>query len=79
MSGNFYKFANFPKHQLAITPADADFVQGPMIIKCLTAGNCIATDKFGVTITHPMVAGEVLPTLMSRVAAASTGTYSGHW
>lgn len=79
MSGRFYKYANFTRRQVAISAADTDFVQGPMAIRCLTAGNCVATDEDGTTITYAMVAGEMLPTLIARIAAASTGTYTGHY
>ena len=79
MGGRFYKYANFTRHQIAITAADSDFTQGPIAIRCLTAGNCIATDEEGTTLTYAMAVGEMLPTLIVRIAAASTGTYTGHY
>lgn len=74
----FKLLSNFARGHVSITPADADLPR-EMAIRCVTAGNCVITDHWGTTITVAMVAGEVYLTLARRVAAASTGTYTGHW
>lgn len=73
MNAMFNRFAEFPKHQVTITPADVDLSR-EMIIYCGAAGTVVATDTFGTTVTYTVVAGDILPVLVSRVAAASTCT-----
>lgn len=63
-------FAPITASDATLLPTDA---RG---IVCLTAGNCVAQNFSGVSVTFAMTAGMVLPISPQRVMAASTGTYA---
>lgn len=73
MNHLFNRFAEFPQRHVTITPADADLPR-PMIIYCGSAGTIVARDRSGAVVTYTVTAGEIIPVLVTRVAAASTVT-----
>lgn len=72
MNSMFNRYAEFPAHQVTLTPADGSDLTREMIIYCGTAGTIKVEDKFGVAVTYTVTAGEILPLLVQRVW--STGT-----
>lgn len=81
MNSNFNRYANFARHCTLITNADTDLFTD-MYIRCNVAGTAVVTPSQpvgGTAVTITMVVGEVLPFLVKRVAAASTGTFHGMW
>lgn len=74
MNPNFNRYAEFPRTHEVITPADSDLVRGPAVIYAGTSGNLVVRDTLGTEITYAVVAGDILPVLVTRVAAATTVT-----
>ena len=78
MNHNFNRFAEFPKHHVAITTSDTVAIpKGPLIVMALTAGTLIAVDSDNVSITYTVEAGDILPLLVKRIGASSTATCVG--
>jgi hypothetical protein len=73
MANLFNRFQEFPQHHVTITPADSDLPR-PMIIYCGSSGTIVARDENNVVVTYTVTAGEIIPVLVKRVAAASTVT-----
>lgn len=69
----FNRFEEFPQNHKTITPADADLDRA-YIIYCGSAGNMVVRDRNGTAITYAVQAGDILPVLVTRVAAATTVT-----
>lgn len=75
MSGNFYRFANFPKRQKDVSALVSDTVDLPiegMIIYCGTSGTIKVSDCDGTAVTYTVAAGEVLIPLVHRVYTTGT-------
>jgi hypothetical protein len=78
MNNMFNRFAEFPKHHVAITTSDTVAIpKGPLIVMALTAGTLIAVDSDNVSITYDVAAGDILPLLVKRIGASSTATCVG--
>ena len=61
------------KRHHAITPSDTvDLDPRPRALRVLTAGNLALLDELGVSITYPVVAGEIIPFRAVRVLATGT-------
>lgn len=72
MNSFFNRFAEFPKTHQVITPADADIE--PAIIYAGSSGNLVVRDAKGTEISYAVLAGDILPVIVYRVAAATTVT-----
>lgn len=78
MNNMFNRFAEYPKHQVAITKSDTvNIPKGPVIICALTAGTLIAVDDFDTVITYTVEPYDILPVLVKRINNASTATCVG--
>ena len=78
MNNMFNRYAEFPKHQVAITPSDTLAIpKGPLIVMALTDGTLIAVDNSNSSITYTVAAGDILPLLVKRIGASSTATCVG--
>lgn len=61
----------------AIVPSDVTLLPntGKGVV-CLTAGNLVAQNASGVSVTFPLTAGQFIRIAPTRVMAATTGTYA---
>ena len=61
----------------SITPNDAaDLAVIPRAILCTAAGNLVAVDAAGTSLTVALTAGQFLPIRPTRVGTASTGSFA---
>lgn len=73
MSSVFNRFAEFPQNQVTITPSDTDDIpRGVVLIECGSDGDIVTQDQHGNQVTRTVLAGYIIPVLITRVL--STGT-----
>ena len=79
MNNMFNRYAEFPKHHVAVTPSDTvNIPHGPLVIMALTAGVLAAVDDFNTVVNYTVGVGDILPVLVKRVNSTnSTATCIG--
>jgi len=69
----FNSYDEFPRNHFTITPSDTDAIPtGECLIMAGTDGTIAAEDDNGVIVIYSVLAGAILPVVVSKVRATST-------